>query len=68
MADFDARFWQKIDNLLADALDRLDAVVEKINLTLALNLAINGVANDALIVAANDCFNGQPIERRRFDR
>src|SRR5205807_2412854 len=44
------------------------AVVQKINLALALELAVDRVANDPLIVAAHDCLNRETIERRRLDR
>src|SRR5438067_11377435 len=37
----------KLRDLVAHFLDRLDAVVEKINLALPVQLAVDGVANDA---------------------
>ena len=42
--------------------------MQKINLALALELAIDRVANDALVVTANHRLDRQPIERRRLDR
>ena len=68
MADLDPRLRHKIDNLLADPLDRLDAVVQKINLALTFDLAINRVSNDSFVVTADDCFHRQAVQRRRFDR
>ena len=46
----------------------LHAVVQEIDLALAFELAIDRVANDPLVVAADDRLDRQPIERRRFDR
>src|SRR5207302_10668182 len=55
------------ENALADALDGLDTVVQKINLALSLQFAIDRIANDTFVVAADDCLHGQTIERRRFN-
>ena len=66
--NFDARVRDKIDNLLANPLDGLNAVVQKINLTLTFEFAIDRVSNNSLVVTANDCFDWQTVERRRFDR
>ena len=68
MADLDPRPGNEIDNFLADALDRHYSVVQKVNLALAFKLAIDCVANNSLVVTANDRFDRQPIERRRFNR
>ena len=67
VADLDSRLRDKIDNLFADALDRLDAVVQKINLTLPFELAIDRVPDNSFVVTADDCFHRQPVERRRLD-
>src|SRR5207302_9430670 len=67
VADLDARFQNKIDNLIAHPLDRLDAVVQKISLALALELALDRVANKSLVVTGDDCFDRQTVERRRFN-
>src|SRR5207244_5169799 len=67
VADLHACLRDKIDNLFAHALDCLDAVVQKINLTLTFELAIDRVPNNPLVVAADDCFHRQTIERRRLD-
>ena len=58
----------KFRDAIAHALDRLHAVVQEIDLALPFQLAIDRVANDALVVAANNRFDRQPIERRRLDR
>ncbi len=62
------RIRAKIGNSISHALDCLDAVVQKENLTLPLQLAIDRVANDSLIVTADDRFDRQTIERRRLNR
>src|ERR1700680_4295366 len=67
MANLDARFRDKIDNLLAHALDRHYSVVQKENLPLPLELALDGVANDPLVVTTDHGFDGQTIERRCFN-
>ena len=43
-------------------------IVQEKNLTLALELAIDRVANDAFVVATNDRLDRKPIERWRLDR
>ena len=67
MADVDLRIRAKIGDLVAHALDCLNAIVQKENLTLSLDLAIDGVANDSLIVTADHRFHWQAIERRRLN-
>ena len=61
-------FGTKLGDAIARALDRVDAVVQKIDLALSFQFAIDRVANDSLIVAAHDRFDRQPIEWRRFNR
>ena len=68
MADLDSRLRAKIDNSIAHALDAHHAIVQEKHLALSLQLAIDRVANNSFVVTANDGFNRQPIERRRFDR
>ena len=68
VADLDPRFRDKIDNAIAGALDRLHPVVQKENLTLPLELALDRIANDPLVVTAHDRFNRETIERRRLNR
>ena len=46
----------------------LHAVVQEENLALALEFAIDRVANDPLVVTADHGLDRQPIERRRLDR
>ena len=38
------------------------------DLSLALQLAFDGVANDAFVITADHRLDRQPVERRRFDR
>ena len=68
MAEFDARLRAKLGDPVAHLLDRLHAVVQEIDLALALELAIDRVADDALVVTADDRLDRQAIERRRLDR
>ena len=50
MADLDLRLRAKIDNAVARARDGYYSVVQKENLTLPLQLAIDRVANEPLVV------------------
>ena len=68
VAEFDARLRTKLGDPIAHSLDRLHAIVQEVNLALPLELAIDRVANDSLVVSANDRLDRQAIERRRFDR
>ena len=68
VADIHPRLRTKFRDPVAHFLDRHDAVVQKIDLTLALELAIDRIADDALVVPANDRLNREPVERRRLDR
>ena len=43
-------------------------IVQKENLALALQLAVNGIANNSLIIGGDHCLDRQPVERWRFDR
>src|SRR5436309_541153 len=45
----------------------LNAVVQKINLALPFELSIDRIANNALVVTADNRFHRQTVERRRFD-
>ena len=68
VSEFDPRPRTKLRNTIAHALDRLHAIVQKENLTLALELVIDRIANNPFVVTAYRCLDGQPIERRRLDR
>ena len=68
VAKFDPRAGAKLGNAVAHFLDRLHAVVEEINLALALQFAVDRIADNALVVTADDRFDRQTIERRRLDR
>src|SRR6266446_2199796 len=67
VSNFDACLRDKIDNFFPDSVDCLNPVVQKINLALPFELSIDCVANDALVVTADNRFHRQTVERRRFD-
>ena len=67
VAELDARSRAKLGDPIAHLLDRLDAVVQEIDLALPLELAIDRVADDALVVTADDRLDREAIERRRLD-
>ena len=68
MAKFDPRLRAKLGDAVAHFLDRLHAIVQEIDLALALEFAIDRVADDPFVVAADDRLDREPIERRRLDR
>ena len=69
VADVDARASGQSSAILSRTCSiDLDAVVQEINLALPLELAVDRVADDALVVAADDRLDRQAIERRRLDR
>jgi len=68
MPDFNPRLRAQVDNAVTRALNGLHAIVQKENLTLALQLTIDGIANNSLFIGGDHCLDGQPVERRRFDR
>ena len=53
--------------LLRDSVDVEDAIVQIENLAAAIEFALDGVADDALVILRDDGFDGQTILRRRFD-
>ena len=67
MADDDARALAEFANPRRHAFDRLNPVVQKINLPAACEFAIDGVADDALVVATDDSLDRLAIRRRGFD-
>src|ERR1051325_5278327 len=62
MCNLHSRVRDKIDNLFANAFNRLDAIVQKINLTMTFEFAVDCVPNDSLVIAADDRFNGQTVD------
>src|SRR5207244_9454341 len=62
------RLGNKIDNAFAHALDGVDAVMQKINLTLTFELTIDRVPDNSFVVTADDRFHRQTVERWRLDR
>ena len=68
VADDDARVRHQRCDAFGHGVDVDDAVVQVKNLASAIELALDGVANDALVVLRDDGFDGQTVLRRRFDR
>ena len=53
--------------LLRHRLDRQHAVVQEEDLPAAVQLALDGIADDALVVLRDDGLDRQPVLRRRLD-
>ena len=69
VADDDPRVAARASAIFAATVWMVDhAVVQKENLSAAIQFALDGVANDALVVLRDDGFDRQPIVRRGFDR
>ena len=64
MGDDDARFGQQLDQLLAPVLDRVDLVVQEIDLPAALQLAQHRFTDHAVALAADKGLDRQPALRR----
>ena len=62
MPDLNLRLRTKIDNTIPCALDSHHSVVQKENLTLPSEFAINRIANDPLIVAGHHRFHWQAVK------
>ena len=67
MAKLHPRIRAKFSNPIAHFLNRVDAIMQKKNLALPLQLAIDGIANNSLNITTNHRFDRQPILRRGFD-
>ena len=67
VADDDARFGHEPLQQVADREDRLDAVVNEVDLAAALELAADRAADDLLIELDDVGLNRQPVLRRRLD-
>ena len=63
----DARLGQQLGQLLAPVLDRLDLVVQEVDLPAALELAQHGLAHDAVALVAHEGLDGQAALRRGGD-
>ncbi|MGC3989815.1 MAG: hypothetical protein QM796_09095 [Chthoniobacteraceae bacterium] len=61
VADFHLRAGHQRANAAGDALDALDAVVQEIDLALAREFALDRVADDPLVVAADEGLGGNAI-------
>src|SRR5207237_10632927 len=68
VTELDTRLGNKIDNAFAHEIDGLDAVMQKINLTLTLQLTIDRVPDNSFVVTADNRFHRQTVERWRLDR
>ena len=68
MPDLNPCLRAKIDDTIARSVDRLDAVMQKENLTLPLEFAIDRVANEPLIIPRHHRFHRQAIEWRGLNR
>ena len=55
-------------NFDAHRFNRHHAVVQEENLSAAIQFALDGVADDALVVMRGDRLDRQPVVRRRLDR
>src|SRR5947209_592431 len=67
MADVYPGVRQEIRDSVPDALDGLHAVVQKEHLTLPFHLAMDRLADNPLIITADDCLHRQSVQRRCFD-
>ena len=67
MADDHARAFAKLADAVGHALNGLDAVVQKINLSAARKFSVDGVADHAFVVAADDGLDRLTVRRRGFD-
>ena len=67
MADDDSRVGEQRLELLGHRLDGHDAVVQEKDLAAPVQLALNGIADDTLVVLSDDGFDRQPVLRRRLD-
>jgi hypothetical protein len=68
VADDDPRLGHEQLELLRDFLDGVDAVVEEIDLAVARHFALDGFADDALVVGRDDGLDRMPVGRRGLDR
>src|SRR5207247_5065478 len=64
MPDLNPCLWTKMDNTIGRRVDRMDAVMQKENLTLPFEFAIDRVANEPLIVPGHDRFQRPAIQWR----
>ena len=62
-----ARFRHQLGDQRGQRVDRLDAVVDEINLAIALQFGINRLADQLFLERRNHGLNRQAIARRRFD-
>src|SRR5262249_51138499 len=67
MTDVDPRARTKNLNPFSNPFDCLHSIVEKINLPVAMTIALNRVAYDPFVVSTNHRFNWQSIGWRRLN-
>ena len=68
MADFDPRLRTEIDNAIARTLNGHYPVVQKENLALPLQFAIDRIANDPLVVGGHHRLHRQTVKWRGLNR
>ena len=62
-----ARIVKQSPEPVGDGFNTLDAVVQEINLSAAVQLALDRRPYQSFIVSGNHCLDGQPILWRRLD-
>ena len=67
MADIDPGFWTEHSDSFGGALDAHDPVMQEIDLSLALEFALNGVPDNPFVVAADNRFSWDSIGWRSFN-
>ena len=67
VSDDQSGLWAEKSDAVANFFDGLDAIMKKVDLALAGEFAVDGVADDAFIVGADERFGRDPIGGRGFD-
>src|SRR5438067_5734942 len=67
VAKLNARIQTEFSDAIAHFLDRLHAIMQKKNLALPFQLALDGIANNSLVITTDYGFDPKPILRRRYD-
>ena len=65
--DFDTRAGHQFADASRDFFDRVDAVVQKINLPLPRQFALDRIADDPLVVGTDQRLDRDAVRRRRLD-
>src|SRR5439155_22628953 len=67
VAKLNARIQTEFSDAIAHFRDRLHAMMQKKNLAQQFQLALDGIANNSLVITTDYGFDRKPILRRRFD-